>query len=506
MDGVELIGVDEMVGRLERTLGTSPADATELVWVETGRAAATTGRRRGGEAPVRERTLLVRVVERGRVGVHVGEACEVRDLEGAVRQALGQARSGPPPAALPRLATAAEGGAARSGFDDELARLAPGDVGFLLQRLVERGETARLAWSVGRVAVVHSGGLRRSAEVTAATLTVRSGRGAGAGRAAGSARTLAALDAEAIAERARQRRAEGGPADDEGDEGEETGVGQIPRAGSAGGTAGRRKEPGTPTAGESRGETGGPEGSGAGNGTAPEARSPGPPVVLAAEGVARLLELLAVHALSTRSFRAGTSCLVGRLGERLFDPALRLVDDAGDPDGLPFPFDLFGFAAAPVELIAGGAARTPAVDPELAAALNRPPTPHAVAPDDARPTHLFLTPGSADEGGLLAAASSAATGGEGALWIGWLDDVVCDDPGVLRFRARARNVRRISDGVLGPIVGDLVWEDSLLRLLARVTALGAEPVCLAGGAGVFGAVSAPAIAFPATAARLEPPT
>lgn len=450
VNGLELLPIEEMVARLERVLAASPADATELVWVEIGRTEAASGRRRAASSPRRERTVLVRVAERGRVGLHATEADRVGEIDSAVRQALGRARVDPPPAVLPRLADGLrEAAAAPPGsFDPELARLTGADASFRLQQAGARDERLRLAWAEARVAVVNSRGLRRAAEVTAATLTVRSGRGVVAGRAAGSARSLAALGIESIAERARARRADGPPASAPAADGD--GADAAPVGAALGATA----------------------------------------VVLAPEATVRLLDLLGVHALSARSFRDGTSFLVASLGERIFDPAIHLRDDGSDPAGLPLPFDLFGFAKRPMSLVDEGVVLTPAVDDDLAAALNRPPTAHAVGGDDSRPAHLVLLPGSRTEAELCAAS------GDG-LWIGWLHPVEVYDPRRLRFRARARGVRRLVGGAPGPPLGDLLWDDSVPRLLARVSGLGSEFVCLATGDGVLGGTSAPALALPA---------
>ena len=491
MHGVALLTLDDVLERCERVLSASPADATTLVWLEIGRAEAEAGRRRGGDAPppARERSVLVRVEERGRVGFHRTGAESVGELENALRCALGQAKSDPPaadsitpshpqPLSLPQggreaplpargdgftgsessgssapvasvgrgdgcgdaSAAPAEQAAATvppGSFDPELARLSPGDAAKILQRGLDKDERAALSWAQAHVVVADSVGLRRAAAVTAATLTVRAGHGPGAGRAAASARSLAALGAERVRDRARAR-----------------------RAGEA--AAGEWRTDGGPTA-----------------------------VVLAPEAVVRLVELLNRHALSARTFRDGGSALAAALGRRLFDPALTLRDDGTDPAGLPFSFDLAGVAKRLLDLVAAGVVATPAVDAELAAARGLAPTPHSLAGDDSRAENLFLVPSQLDDGALAAAAA-----GDG-LWIGWLDRVECFDPPTLRFRARARGVRRLVDGVPGPAVGDLVWEDSLLRLFAAVAGIGSHPVVLATDGGILGAVSAPAVAFPA---------
>ena len=58
----------------------------------------------------------------------------------------------------------------------------------------------------------------------------------------------------------------------------------------------------------------------------------------------------------------------------------------------------------------------------------------------------------------------------------------------------ARGARRIAGGALGRSLPDLIWEDSLPGLLSRVLAIGAEPVPVATGAGLFGATTAPMLA------------
>jgi len=64
----------------------------------------------------------------------------------------------------------------------------------LLQRLAGKGETARIGWSEGRIAVANSRGLRRAADVTSVWMEVICARQPGTGRAASASRSLAGLD------------------------------------------------------------------------------------------------------------------------------------------------------------------------------------------------------------------------------------------------------------------------------------------------------------------------
>jgi PmbA protein len=434
------VALPEIVSRLEHVLATSTAEATEIAWLEVRRGQESTGKRRRDSYELYERNVLVRVRVSGRTGMHRTSAANRSGLENAVREAQAQARLSPPspPPLEPPNAAAAIAAVDTAGlFDAELARMSPGRARDLLQRLAEpgsrpaiRGETVRLGWSEGRIAVANSRGLRRAAEVTSGWIEVICGRQPGAGRAAAASRSLAGLDPQEVRERARRRQ---GPAD------------VVPP----------------------------PEGP--------------VPILLSQEAAATLVELLNRHALASDAFHGGVSFFNGRLGQPVFHPSIHLRDDPTDPRGLPFPFDLLGAAARPVDLVADGVALTPAIDDRLARELDRQPTPQRVAPDEAVPGHLFLLPGSAAESDLLRTA-------EGGIWIAALDPLEAFDPRGLRFRSVARGAREISGGALGRSLPDLIWEDALPGLLSRVLAVGSELVPIATGAGLFRATAAPMLA------------
>ncbi len=193
MSRAELASLDEMMARLERALAASPADSTEIVWIEARRTQVTAGRGRrdqaraagpGGRAPC-ESNLLVRVRQSGRTGLHRTGGVEPSELENAVRDAVAQARLAPPTpaeplpgagegrgAAAPTAATAAAeaaaataaGGAPSAGapapaagpggpgpgrgdaiYDPELAELEAVRARALLDGAAERGELLRLS-------------------------------------------------------------------------------------------------------------------------------------------------------------------------------------------------------------------------------------------------------------------------------------------------------------------------------------------------------------------------
>jgi PmbA protein len=265
--------------------------------------------------------------------------------------------------------------------------------------------------------------------VTSAWASVTSGKGPGAGIASVASRSLAGLGPANLLDRARQRQAQ-----DEG----------MP-------------PPDAPV-----------------------------PVVLSQEAAAALLEMLNRRALTSTSFHQGAPFLRNSLGTPVFHAEISLRDDANDPRGIPFPFDLLGSAKRPLDLIQRGVFLTPALDERLAIDLGRRPTPHLVAPDEAAPSNLFLLPGRHPDAELLRNA-------EGGVWIGALDAVEGYDPGSLRFRALAQGVRWIEGGALGAALPDLLWEDDLKALLSGEVAVGSEPVTLPLGDGLFGGITAPIV-------------
>jgi predicted Zn-dependent protease len=437
MPPTSLVPIEEMLTRLDRALAHSPAEETEIVWIEARRGQESNGKHRRDSFETPERTLLIRVRESGRTGLHRTSAAGLSDLENAVREALGQARLAsptPPPLQPPGAAgSLLETPEMPELADPEVARLVPGRARDLIQRQADRGEVAWMGWGEGRVAVVNSRGLRRTADVTTAWMVVSCGNGPGAGRAMAAARFLENLDPTALFERARQRHAGAGSASN---------VAELPEGAV--------------------------------------------PLVLSPDAATALVDLLNRQALGSTTFQHGA--FRGRLGETVCHPAISLRDDP--TRGVPFPFDLFGAAKSPIDLIERGVLLTPAVDEALAAEIGRPTTPHLVAADEALAAHPSLQPGEEADEELLGRA-------DGGVWVAALDGVQAFDPAALRFRARARGVRRIEGGTLGAALPDLVWEDSLPDLLARVLGVGRTAVSVTTGDPLLGATTSPLLAFEA---------
>ena len=426
----DLLTRDEIAERIDTVLARSTADETEIVWLET----------RGGETenrgqhlttrPRHERTILIRVIDRNRVGSHRTGTGAVGELESAVRRAVAQSRSREPlPGMLHLPVNDDPVPSIDPCWDPAIADLGPETVGRLYRRWREARGLCRIRWTAAQILVFNSRGTRRQASVTAANLEVRIGRRAGGGRAYGAARTLSDLEPEVVIERARDRHAAGE-------------VGDLPQS----------------------------------------------PVIVAfsPEATCQLCDILNRVAFSAVAYYQGSSFLREHLDVQVFDRAVNLRDDATDASGLPFPFDLEGTAKRPVDLIHKGTPKTPAVDQRQAAQMGLTPTASAIGGNDARAMNLFFLPGELDDTQILEAS-------EDGLWVGSLDGLECFEPSRVQIRGVARGVRRIVDGKLDQGLPDFVWEDSLLRALSNLRGLGQAPVVLGSQDGFLGGISAPAM-------------
>lgn len=416
---------------LERAVTSSPADETEIVWIEVRRSRAAVGLRTAEPSVRTERNALVRVREGGRRGSFRIGTPDAGVLELAVRHAMAAARGAQrrptPPLPGPEEAVPER----RNTFDRRLATLEPSGAEQLLRSLARTGETATLDWSEGRVLVRNSRGLVRRSKATSATVNVRSGEGAAAGLCCQSARSLEQLGAAAVFERARTRRAPRGRT--------------VPLAG-----------------------------------TRPVA------MVLSPEAVIELIDQLNHHAFAAHAYREGSSFLRSHIGVQVFDRRFHLRDDAADVRGLPFPFDLEGRSKRPLDLVEHGVPKTPTLDTWSAYDLGLEPTGHCVGGEEAYALNLLMEPGDLSQSALLERI------GQG-LWVSRLDGVEVFDPARMRFRARCRGVRTIAGGILTDGAPELSWEDSLLRLFSALPALGSELAARVSHDGLLGGTAAPAV-------------
>jgi predicted Zn-dependent protease len=200
------------------------------------------------------------------------------------------------------------------------------------------------------------------------------------------------------------------------------------------------------------------------------------PVVLDAEAVGGLLEMLAGLAFNGQAHVEGRGALDGRLGTRVAAPAINLSDAPRYARTWPRAFDFEGVPKAPLPLIQDGVAHRVVHDMRSAALAGdgARSTGHAVTPGgDAHgplPTNLVLVGGGAADLDELAAPI------ERGIYVTrlWYLNVVHPKQTLLTGTTRDGTFL-IEDGRISRPLRDVRFTDSVLRILEATEALGAAP-------------------------------
>jgi predicted Zn-dependent protease len=194
-------------------------------------------------------------------------------------------------------------------------------------------------------------------------------------------------------------------------------------------------------------------------------------VVLGPGCVADVLFFLAVYGFNARAVAEGRS--FARVGERQFDPALTLWDDATDPCSVGLPFDAEGTPKRRVDLVRAGETVGLAHDRRTAAAAGADSTGHAIEGGEsfgAVPGNLLLAPGAATPEELVSGI------GHGLLVTDfWYTRVL--DPRTQVVTGLTRNgVFMIEDGRVAGPVRNLRFTQSYVDALApgNVRAVGSD--------------------------------
>jgi predicted Zn-dependent protease len=127
-------------------------------------------------------------------------------------------------------------------------------------------------------------------------------------------------------------------------------------------------------------------------------------VVLSPYAVAEMLDYLAWMGFGALARQEGRSFM--RPGERLMSESVTIRDDAGDPLGLPFPFDWEGVAAQPVTFVERGVCRDVVYDTPTAIVDGTRSTGHALPQPNVEgpvPTHVVMDAGDRSRDELIGA-------------------------------------------------------------------------------------------------------
>ena len=433
-----MLGQNQVEERLERALGLSEADETQVILTSVESALT-----RFANSVIHQNvtetnaTVTIKAV----VGQATGSA-STNDLsdEGlarAAQQALTHARHRPADPDFPGLpepspvqpveafdeATAGFSPAARAEAVGEICRQAAG------QALDAFGAFSTTATEV---AVANSRGLLvYHAGTTADLLATVSGNN-GSGRGQASAWRVSELDAAKIGEEAadKARRAQG----------------PRPVEGFAGAALGKYT------------------------------------VVLEPYAVQDIVMLLGFGGMGAQAVQEGRSWMNDRLGKQVMNPLVSIWDDGRDLNTIPLPFDFEGMPRQRVPIVDEGVVVGPVYDRYTAAKDGKETTGHASPPDMSyysgpQAFHLIMAPGESTVADMIAST-------ERGLYINrfWYTRFVhprdCTITGMTRD-----GVWLIENGKVTVPVKDLRFTQSYVEALANVRAVGRERLTLAGSYG-----------------------
>lgn len=298
--------------------------------------------------------VRVRVVTDGnRVGVASTHDATAEGARDAAERAQKIARAMPPDPTYPGMPGAAS--YAQAGTPDAATAAAtPDERAALVAKVVHAlpaGVRAAGALETGAsgLAIANSRGVEGAFTVTQASFSILADAGSGTGYASAAEPSLAALSTSALGERAARKAVDS----------------RDPRD----------LEPGAY------------------------------PVVLEPAAAATLVEFLGFLGFGARAYDEGRSFLTGKLGQKLCDASVTIVDDGLAADTVGAPFDFEGVPKRPVTLIDKGMAASLLYDWRSAVEHGVQATGHglpAPSSEGAFPLHLAMRPGDATLPGMIA--------------------------------------------------------------------------------------------------------
>lgn len=210
-------------------------------------------------------------------------------------------------------------------------------------------------------------------------------------------------------------------------------------------------------------------------------------VVLEEYAIGEMLMYLAYMGFGALSLMEGTSFLRGRIGRRIVDKRISIVDDPRTTDGLPASFDYEGVPSSHVDLVKNGIGTGVVYDTRTAIKTGHISTGHALpAPSTFGPfpSHLMMAAGATPKADL-------AKGIERGLWVTRFNyvNVVKSDRAVLTGLTKDGTFL-IENGEVTRPVKNLRFTESVLDTWSTLQALGSERKLLEGWGG---AVLAPAM-------------
>lgn len=220
----------------------------------------------------------------------------------------------------------------------------------------------------------------------------------------------------------------------------------------------------------------------------PVAAEPGAyTVVLAPSAVLELVEFLNYLGFGGMAYQENRTFTAGKMGEKLFDERISLIDNPFVKEVLGPGFDFEGHPKQALSLIENGVIRNVAYDRRMAQKAGVKSTGHALMPPATMgpfPTHIVLQPGQDTLESMVAST-------ERGVYVTrlWYSNVVDPKQAIITGMTRDGTFL-IEDGKLSKPLRNMRYNESLLKAFANVEALGNRIYAFQG---YFGKLAVPAL-------------
>ncbi|MFO8060110.1 MAG: TldD/PmbA family protein [Bacillota bacterium] len=193
-------------------------------------------------------------------------------------------------------------------------------------------------------------------------------------------------------------------------------------------------------------------------------------VILEPLAVSNILALMSLIGFSARMVQNRASFLTGKMGEKVFDDRITVVDDHTDENTVSLPFDFEGYPRQKVTLVERGVVRGLVYDAASAQRDGVESTGHSadMPGRGGIPLHLVMAGGSGDLEQMIA-------GTEDGLLITRFHYMNMVNPREALMTGLTRDgVFRITGGRIVGVVKNMRFTDSMLRAFSNVTGVTAE--------------------------------
>jgi predicted Zn-dependent protease len=196
-------------------------------------------------------------------------------------------------------------------------------------------------------------------------------------------------------------------------------------------------------------------------------------VILEPAAVAELIQFMAWEGFGALPYQEGRSFMTGRIGRRMMDERVTILDDVQHPDTIGMPFDFEGVPRRRVMLIEQGTAKGVVYDRKTARKEGIASTGHALPQPSLHgpmPLNLVMRPGDATIEEMIRTT-------ERGLWVIHFHYTNLLDPVRLTITGMTRDgTYRVEKGKVRNAVKNLRFTESVVEAFDRIEAVGRETV------------------------------